>query len=102
MKKIAKVSIIVVVLYVAAYFLLMARNAPAGDRNGKIVFRSCFRLSSTAWHVENSVIRVYNVSVWNYVFYPMDMIYYAIFPANWSLNRIPTLQMEQSKGGANQ
>jgi hypothetical protein len=79
------------VVYVIAYFVLMARNVPAVDKRGKVAFQSSFRMAHTAGHLGPLTIEASEVSVFNYLFYPMDKLYYAVAPANQSLNSIPSL-----------
>jgi len=89
MKFTVKLSIFIIIVYFFTYFLLMARNAPAVDKEGKIVFRSSFRLAQSAGRLNSSSIETYEITVLNYFYYPMDKVYYAVFPRNWSLNTIP-------------
>ena len=78
------------VVYVIAYFVLMARNVPAVDKTGKVAFQSSFRMAHTAGRLGPLTIEASEVSALNYLFYPMDKLYYALAPANQSLNSIPS------------
>ncbi len=78
------------VVYVITYFVLMARNVPAVDKTGKVAFQSSFRMAHTAGRLGPLTIEASEVSVLNYLFYPMDKVYYALAPANRSLNSIPS------------
>lgn len=84
-----KVIITVAGVYVIAYFLLMARNVPAVDRAGRLAFRSSFRMAHTAGRLGPITIEACEVTFLNYVFYPMDKLYYALAPGNKSLNTMP-------------
>ena len=90
MKTVAKVLVVCVLFYITAYFLVMARNVPAVDKAGKVVFHSSFRMAHTAGRLGPLTIEASEVSVLNYVFYPIDKLYYAVAPRNLSLNTIPT------------
>ena len=76
-------------LYIVAYFVVMARNVPAVDKTGKVAFRSSFRMAHTAGRLGPLTIEASEVSVMNYVFYPLDGLYYALAPTNRSFNAIP-------------
>ena len=89
MKIAAKILAAFVVVYIAAYFLLMARNVPAVDKAGKVVFQSSFRMAHTAGRLGPLTIEASEVTVLNYIFYPMDKLFYALAPANRSFNSIP-------------
>jgi hypothetical protein len=86
----AKVLAAFAMVYVTAYFVLMARNVPAVDKTGKVVFQSSFRLAHTAGRLGPLTIQASELSPLNYLFYPMDRLYYALAPANLSLNTIPS------------
>ena len=83
-----KVSVAVAAIYVIAYFVLMARNGPAVDKAGRVAFQSSFRMAHTAGRLGPLTIEASEVSALNYLFYPMDKLYYALAPANQSLNSI--------------
>src|ERR1051326_3718288 len=53
---------LVTVIYVLAYFVMMARNVPAVNKDGQIAFRSCFRMAPYEG-------RKPKVSPLNYLFY---------------------------------
>ena len=80
MKIAAKVLTVFVLLYVLSYFLVMARNVPAVDKTGKVAFRSSFRMAHTAGRLGPLTIEASEVTVLNYIFYPMDKLYYAVAP----------------------
>lgn len=82
----AKLVVSVATIYFVSYFLLMARNVPALDESEVIAFKSSFRMART---VRLGSLRVSEVSWLNYFFLPMDGLYYALAPANCSLNTIP-------------
>jgi hypothetical protein len=90
--KVIKVLAVCAVVYIGAYFFLMAWNVAAFDNSGKAAFRSSFRMAHLHGPIGSGPmlsISASGVSVLNYVFYPMDELYYAIAPTNWSLNTIP-------------
>lgn len=78
------------VVYVIAYFVLMARNVPAVDKTGKVAFQTSSRMARTAGRLGPLTIEASEVSALNYLFYPMDKLYYPLAPANHSLNSIPS------------
>jgi hypothetical protein len=88
MKRAFVALFVIVLVYVSAYFLLMARNSGAVDGNGKIAFRSSFRWAPRS-QVTGAVTDAAEVSVWNYVFYVADKVFYAVAPQHWSVNTIP-------------
>jgi hypothetical protein len=73
--------------YVAAYFAFMARNVPAVDDTGRVAFKSSFRMAPGAGR--SGLVQTYRVTWLNYVFYPLDAAYYAVAPADVSLNTLP-------------
>jgi hypothetical protein len=80
-----------VITYAFSYFLLMARNVPAVDRNDRIQFRSSFRMAAgTSTVMTGGVTTIEKgVTFLNYIFYPMDMVYYRIAPDGMSSNTMP-------------
>ena len=91
--RVIKVLALCALVYVGAYFLLMARNVAAFDNSGKAAFRSSFRMAHRHEPIGSGPmlsISASDVSVLNYLFYPLDELYYAMAPTNWSLNTIPT------------
>jgi hypothetical protein len=74
----SKIAALGIALYVAAYFLFMARNVPALDQRGKVAFNSSFRLARVAGRMGPLSIETSQVTIWNYLFLPVDTIYYAI------------------------
>lgn len=78
-----------VLFYVLAYFLVMARNVPAVDNAGNVVSRSSFRMAHTAGRLGPITIEGSEVTVFNYIFYPMDKLWYAVAPTNVSYNSVP-------------
>ena len=91
MKRSALVFGFFIAAYVLGYFLLMARNVSAVDRNDQILFRSSFRMapgtSTVAPGGVTTIVR--GVTFLNYVFYPLDIVYYAIVPKGMSFNTMP-------------
>ena len=82
----------IIVIYVSAYFLLMVRNVEAIDpKSGKAAFRSSFRFARSAGQLGPLSIRASEVSPLNYLFYPLDIVYYAVARTNRSHNSIPDL-----------
>lgn len=79
-----------VVPYVIAYFIMMARNVPAVDGVGRVAFRSSFRMARSAGRLGPLTIEACEVSPLNYVFYPMDVLFYSVAPASSSFNSIPS------------
>jgi hypothetical protein len=90
MKIAGRICAVFVLLYVVAYFVVMARNVPAVDKTGKVAFQSSFRMAHTAGQLGPLTIEASEVTILNYIFYPMDKLYYALAPANRSFNTIPT------------
>ncbi len=76
-------------IYVLAYFVIMARNVPAVSAERKLTFRSCYRGAAPVGRSGPLTISVYEVSVFNYIFYPMDCLYYLLAPPGRSLNTLP-------------
>ncbi|MBI4658081.1 MAG: hypothetical protein HY735_04385 [Verrucomicrobia bacterium] len=66
------------IAYVLSYFVLMARNVPALDNNGTKRFESAFRLAPTAGRLGPLSIQASQVTVFNYIFYPIDLAYYRL------------------------
>ena len=87
MKKTAVIIFVSMGFYVGLYFLLMARNCSAADKLGNVVFNSSFRLAGSAGRNGPLSIDVSEVTFLNYLFYPIDKAYYALFPPNFPLNR---------------
>jgi len=90
-KKINRVSgigAVLIFIYTISYFLLMVRNVPAVDEQGNVAFKSSFRWAHSAG-IKTVSIAVPKTSCLNYVFYPIDKIFYAIAPTSWSLNKFP-------------
>jgi hypothetical protein len=80
----------VLAIYLLAYFLLMARNVAAvNPKTGKSEFRSSYRMAPSTGQSGPLSITTPEVSPLNYVFYPLDVIYYALAPTNRSFNSIP-------------
>ena len=90
MKTTVRVLAAFAMIYFIAYFLLMARNVPAVDKAGRVVFQSSYRMARTADPLGPLTIAASHVSFLNYLFYPMDKLYYRFAPANVSLNSIPS------------
>ena len=84
-----KVTVACALAYVIAYFVLMARNVPAVDEKGRVAFRSSFRMARTAGRLGPLTIEASEVTFLNYLFYPMDKLYYALAPASHSFNSLP-------------
>lgn len=85
-----KIAATCAIVYIITYFVLMARNVPAVDKTGKVAFKSSFRMARTAGRLGLLTIEASEVSVLNYLFYPLDKLYYALAPANHSFNSIPS------------
>lgn len=77
-EKVLPVVCAVVCLYVVGYCLVMVRNCSA-VRDGVVVFQSCYIFSPNEdlRNIEPSpiYITVGKVSIFNYVFYPADVVY---------------------------
>ena len=84
-------SMLIAALYVLAYFLVMARNVPAVDLNGVVRFQSSFRMAPVAGRLGPFTIEASKVTFWNYLFYPIDALFYSLAPTNTSFNTIPPL-----------
>jgi hypothetical protein len=82
-----RLAAVAALVYVTAYFLLMARNVPAVDNSGRIAFDSAFRMAPSAGRT--GLIQTYQVTWLNYLFYPLDKVYYSLAPSEWSLNTMP-------------
>jgi hypothetical protein len=80
---------ILALLYVCAYFAVMARNVPAVNKSGKVLFHSSFRMARTAGRSGPITIETSEVTAMNYVFYPLDVLYYALASPNDSFNSLP-------------
>lgn len=87
--RVLKASLLVALLYIAAYFMLMARNVPAVDVQGNIAFSSSFRFSRPAGRLGPLTMTASESSIFNYLFYPADKVFYALAPRNYSVNSVP-------------
>lgn len=68
----------VVACYVVTYFALMIRDCSA-VKDGVPKFRSCYRWAPDAdIRASPITITVGKVTPLNYLFYPMDLVYYTI------------------------
>lgn len=70
-------------LYAIGYFVLMSRHCPAVNRREEVVFRSSCRFMPYPYVVRcgpgGMSTTVGRVTAFNYIFYPMDALYYTIF-----------------------
>jgi len=71
--------LLIVTLYVAAYFLLMVRYLPVRE-NGVATFKSTYRLAASANRSGPYHFNEGRRSEFNYIFYPADLAFYSIFP----------------------
>lgn len=71
--------LLVVLLYVAGYFLLMARYLPVRE-NGVPKFKSTYRFAPSANRSGPFNFAEGKRSVFNYIFYPADWVFYSAFP----------------------
>jgi hypothetical protein len=78
---------VILLTYIAAYIILMARNVPAVDKYGIVKYRSAFRFGNIAGRVRKGGPEAVEVSVLNYIFIPLDVVFYAISKTN-SYNHI--------------
>lgn len=66
----------ILALYLLGYFTLIVRDCPAVS-NGQVRFRSCSRFAPDADLPGSPItITVGEVTALNYLYYPMDLIYY--------------------------
>ena len=66
-------------VYVAAYFLLMARDVASVNKTTlKREFRSCSRFGPKESFVDGITITTSTTCTLNYIFYPADLVYYSI------------------------
>lgn len=80
--------LLLVALYVAGYFLMMARYLPVRE-NGVARFKSTYRLATTANRSGPYNLNEGERSVLNYIFYPADLVFYSIFPYDPKPIQIP-------------
>ena len=85
MRKILKLCILFVLIYIISYFVILKRHTLAYKDVGNcraILFASCFRWSTMSDYMietnSNLQIKRGDVTVFNYVYYPVDELYYKI------------------------
>jgi hypothetical protein len=81
-KKSCIITLLVLSAYILSYFILMARNMTAVDKDGNVIFRSAYRFAPSPDPVNSgnggTTIVVGKVTIWNYIFYPLDIVYYKL------------------------
>lgn len=94
----ARVPIIAILLmfllYVAGYFLLMARYLPVRE-NGVPKFKSTYRFAPSANRSGPFYLAEGKRSVFNYIFYPADWVFYSVFP--FDPKPLPVLVTEENR-----
>jgi hypothetical protein len=76
--------LICVIGYIASYFLLMVRTLPAVDDRNEVAFKSAFRISQLQVSIINgSTVAYVRVSVFNYLYLPLDYLYHKSFPSSY-------------------
>ena len=66
---------VICILYVFAYFLLMARNVPAVDKYGNVKYRSAYRFAKSVGRIDKNTTYSVEVSVFNSIFLPLDFVF---------------------------
>ena len=59
---------------------MMIRDCPAWDKNGHAAFYSSYRWASFDGNHGGITMPAYKVSIFNYIYYPIDIVYYFLFP----------------------
>ncbi len=77
LRRVLQTLAIMLVAYIVLYFALMDRNAPALDRNGRVVFKSSYRFGGTQRATGEFTVYGGSATVMNVIFYPIDRIYWA-------------------------
>ncbi len=67
-------------VYIGTYFLFMVRHSPAFSDSGQILFDSSCRWGRVDFFVRpgGTTVEAYRVTVFNYFYYPLDVVYYAM------------------------
>ena len=86
--------LLVFLLYVTGYFLLMARCLPVRE-NGVPKFKSTYRFAPSANRSGPFYLAEGKRSVFNYIFYPADWVFYSVFP--FDPKPLPVLDSEGSR-----
>jgi hypothetical protein len=88
-RKGAKVFAGFVIAYIVAYFALMTRSHHAVDwAEQKIAFKSAFRFARVETTMQNGLTTTFPcTSPANYVFVPLDVIYFNAFPSSFQTNQ---------------
>lgn len=97
-RKSHKFLLAVIGSYLLSYLMLMRRDWPAYDKTERIAFRSACRFAPFPFTQKSSsrlTIVVGRVTFLNYLFYPLDFVYYRIrglspTPASDADPEIPT------------
>ncbi len=77
-------------MYVASYFILMARNVAAVDQFGNVQFQSAFRFGQTVGRIQKGGPDAVEVSIFNHLYFPLDMVFYRLSPTNsWNQIKLP-------------
>ena len=71
--------------YIGSYWILMVRNCPAIDSNGNITFLSSFRGAPEITRFHGLTYMVGKVTVWNYLYSPLDHLYYSFRPSKMKI-----------------
>jgi hypothetical protein len=69
------IAFFLIAIYLSSYFLLMVRDIPAYDRKGNAAFHSSYRFDIQEVHFAVTE-SVGEVTIFNYIYYPCDLIYY--------------------------